>query len=300
MNASIHPTKGRIVCSMSHNAAENAQQAIKILHRLTNREDIDDENISVTGRTNSASHSRCSSTYRSRSRSPPHPDEEGVLNLDTKSAKNTASDDSSAFNDVKPKPPSEHQSRLEEAYQSGVEQQSSKAKSKKLSVADDDKPVPQVPPHEENGYEKSLELFINTKAHLSCGARNKVTPFLPRNYLQENSEMLKNHPFIPSVASFPPPFFPNPENLWSYPQLMYRYHTLSNSNPPHSQLSGQFVNSQHPLLFNDSYRKEPLKFTSPTSPSRTSSPPKVGAQPFPGSRVEPLLQTSQSSVTPIH
>lgn len=288
--------------------------ANEILYRRTERENIDEENISVTGRTNSTSLSRCSSTYRSRSRSPPHPDEEGALNLDTKSAKNSASDDSSAFNDVKPKPPSEHQSRLEEAYQNTVEQQNTKAKSKKLSVAEDVEPVPQVPPHEENGFEKSLELFKNTKvrrtthkddsASESYGVRDKPLPFLSRNYLQD-LELLKNPLSIPSAATnfqlpFPIPLA-NSDTIRLYPQFLYPYHTHSGGDPPHPLISSHFMNyPHHSLLFADSYRKELPKFTSPTSPSRTSSPPKMGTQPFPGSRVEPVLQPSQPSVTPIH
>uniref|UniRef100_A0A1Q3FTW2 Putative doublesex-and mab-3-related transcription factor 1 n=1 Tax=Culex tarsalis TaxID=7177 RepID=A0A1Q3FTW2_CULTA len=295
-------------------AHRRIDEARETLFRRTNREDIDDENISVTGRTNSTSLSRCSSTYRSRSHSPPHPDEEGVLNLDTKSAKNAASDDSSAFSDFKPKPPSEHQSRLEEAYQSSVEQQSSKAKSKKLSVTDDVEPAPPVPPHEENGYEKGLAQFKNTKARRithkddsaveSYAARDKHIPFLQRNYLQENLELLKNPPSIPPVANFQLPFpipLPNTENIRLYPQFPYLYHTHSGSDPPHSLITSHFMNyPPHSLLFSDHYRKELPKYTSATSPSRAVSPPKAGAQPFPGSRVEPVLQPSQTSVTPIH
>lgn len=255
----------------------------------------------MTGRTNSTSLSRCSSTYRSRSRSPPHPDEEGVLNLDTKSAKNTASDDSSAFIDVKPKPPSEHQSRLEEAYQGSVDQASSKVKSKRLSVVDD---VESMPPHAENGFGKGQELFKNnTKARRSTqhkddsaiesyGARDKPLPLFPRNYLLE-LEQLKN-PLSMPLANLPLhqlPLYP-PFNL-------YPYHTHSGSDPPHSLISSHFMSYPHPsLLFADGYRKELPKFTPTTSPSRTSSPPKVGAQSFPGSRVETV--SSQPSVTPIH
>lgn len=295
-------------CKAALNAipAPSLQTAKEILYRISNREDIDDENISVTCRTNSTSISRCSSTYRS----PPHSYEEGVLNLDTKSAKILSSDDSSAFNDVKPKPPSEHQTQLE-AFQSSVEQQSSKAKSKKLSVADDAESVPQESPHEENGFEKSLDSFKHTKARRSThkddsaaesyAARDKQIPFLHRNYLPDNLERL----YIPSVANLPLPFqlpLPNTENIRLYSQLLYPYHTHSGSDPPHSLIHSPFMNYQHhSLLFADNYRKEPPKFTSLPSPSRTSSPPKVGgAQPFPGSRVEPVLPPSQPSMTPIH
>ncbi|XP_039443162.1 uncharacterized protein LOC120423422 isoform X4 [Culex pipiens pallens] len=298
-------------------AHRRIDEAQAVLHRRIGRDDIDDENISVTGRTNSTPLSRCSSPYRSRSRSPPHPDEEGVLNLDTKSAKNAASNDSSAFNDVNPKPPSEHQSRLEEAYQNSVEQHhSAKSKSKKHSVADDAEPVSQRAPHETNGFEKGLELFKNNKANRrsthkddsaieSFAARDKPLSLFPRHlHLAENLELLKTPLSLPSAANFPLPFsipLTNMEAIRSYPQFFYPYQTHSGSDAPHPLISSPFMNyPHHSLLFPDSYRKELPKFTCPTSPSRTSSPPKVGAQPFAGSRGEPVLQPSQPSVAPIH
>lgn len=293
---SINKKCRRIVSSICLRAAGYALQARVLLFRpTTDRVDIDDENISVT-RTNSTSLSRCSSTYRSRSRSPPHQDEEGVLNLDTKSTKITLADDSAAFEDVKQKSPSEHQSRLEEEYQSRVDHHSAaKQKSRKFSSADDD-----VPPmaHEENGSDKGFNLLKNTKARRnthkddvaveSLEAREKL-PFFHHNY--RNLDLLKLHA---PATNFSLPF-PIPEARL-YPHYLYHLQPPAGSDPMIPLFSNSFMNYQHHQIFlPDAYRKEQPK---PTSPSRTS-PPKLSTQPYPGSRVEPVLP-NQTSIAPIH
>lgn len=271
---------------------------VLLFRPTTDRVDIDDENISVT-RTNSTSLSRCSSTYRSRSRSPPHQDEEGVLNLDTKSSKITLAEDSAAFEDVKQKSPSEHQSRLEEEYQSRVDHHSAaKQKSRKFSSADDD-----VPPmaHEENGSDKGFNLLKNTKARRnthkddvaveSLEAREKQ-PFFPHNYIHRNLDLLKLHA---PVTNFSLPF-PIPEAARLYPPYLYHLQPPAGSDPMIPLFSNNFMNYQHHQIFlPDAYRKEQPK---PTSPSRTS-PPKLSTQSYPGSRVEPVLP-NQTSIAPIH
>lgn len=260
------------------------------------REEIDDENISVT-RTNSTSLSRCS--IRSRSRSPPHSDEDGVLNLDTKSSKIALAEDSSAFEDVKQKSLSEHQSRLEEVYQSSVDHQSTKQKSRKFSSADDVEPLMA---HEENGFQKSLDLLKNTKVRRNAnkddsgpepfGIREKP-PLFPRNYIPVNLDLMKLH----NPASNVPLSIPEAARLYS--PYFYPFPTPSSSDPTIPLFSNNFMNYQHYPLFIDAYRKEQPKLNlSPTVPSGTS-PPKVGSQPYPGSRVEPVLP-NQTSVAPIH
>lgn len=272
---------------------------VLLFRPTTDREDIDDENISVT-RTNSTSLSRCSSTYRSRSRSPPHHDEEGVLNLDTKSSKITLADDSSAFEDVKQKSPSEHQSRLEEVYQSSVDHQSTaKQKSRKFSSADDVEP-PMA--HEENGSDKGFNLLKNTKVRRNTHKDDVVVeplearekpPLFPHNYIPRNLDLLK---FQTPTANFPLPFpIPEAARLYTSPYF-YHLQPPAGSDPTIPLFSNNFINyPHHPLFFPDAYRKEQPK---PTSPSRTS-PPKVSSQSYPGSRVEPVLP-NQTSIAPIH
>lgn len=262
---------------------------------------MDDENISVT-RTNSTSLSRCSSTYRSRSRSPLHQDEEGVLNLDTKSSKIAVTDDSSAFEDVKQKSPSEHQSRLEEVYQSSVDHQNIKQKSRKFSSTDDAEP-PMA--REEDTFEKRLDMLKNTKVRRNAhkddsatepfGTREKP-PLFSRNYIPPSLDLLKLQNPTANLT-FP---FPSLEaRLYGAPYL-YHFPTPSSSDPSIPLFPNNFMNyPPHPLLFADAYRKEQPKLSiSPTSPSRTS-PPKVGSQSYPGSRVEPVLP-NHTSVAPIH
>lgn len=311
--------KGQIVSSVCLKAAVNAltahihhfptivypvpkHPARVIVFRPTNdREEMDDENISVT-RTNSTSLSRCSSTYRSRSRSPLHQDEEGVLNLDTKSSKIAVTDDSSAFEDVKQKSPSEHQSRLEEVYQSSVDHQNIKQKSRKFSSTDDAEP-PMA--REEDTFEKRLDMLKNTKVRRNAhkddsatepfGTREKP-PLFSRNYIPPSLDLLKLQNPTANLT-FP---FPSLEaRLYGAPYL-YHFPTPSSSDPSIPLFPNNFMNyPPHPLLFADAYRKEQPKLSiSPTSPSRTS-PPKVGSQSYPGSRVEPVLP-NHTSVAPIH
>lgn len=265
------------------------------------REDIDEENISVTG-THSTSLSRRSSTNRSRSRSPLHQEEEGVLNLDTKSSKNNQADDSPAFEDVKQKSPSEHRSRLEEVYQSSVDHQNTKQKSRKFSSTDDAEPPVA---RDEETFEKSLDLLKNTKVRRNTyrddsvaepfGAREKP-PLFSRNYLPQSLDLLKlqnptaNLPFtIPSLEA----------RLYG-PHYLYHLPMPSSSDPPIPMFPNSLINyPPYPLLFGDVHRKEQPKLSvSPTSPSRTS-PPKMGSQSYPGSRVEPVLP-NHTSVAPIH
>lgn len=290
-------------------ASTNSLTAKLILCDNTDREDVDDENISVT-RTNSTSRSRCSSTYRSRSRSPTQHDEEGVLNLDTKSTKIISAisvpDDPSAFDEAKPKPPSEMQSRLDEAYQSSVEHQlSSKRKCKKFSPSEDQLPAP----HEQNGFEKCLESFKHTKirrnphkddsAMETFGVRENL-PLLQLNYM-EHLDRLKSTLPLPS-ANFPLPSplpINNADTVRLYQPFLFPYLQPSGSDHSLGLFPNHFMTYQpHPLLFPDSYRKEPSKVVSPTSPSRTS-PPKAGTQLYLGTRGEPGLPT-QPSVAPIH
>lgn len=290
-------------------ASTNSLTAKLILYDNTDREDVDDENISVT-RTNSTSRSRCSSTYRSRSRSPTQHDEEGVLNLDTKSTKIISAisvpDDPSAFDEAKPKPPSEQQSRLDEAYQSSVEHQlSRKRKCQKFSPSEDQLPAP----HEQNGFEKCLESFKHTKirrnthkddsAMETFGVREKL-PLLQLNYM-EHLDRLKSTLPLPS-ANFPLPSplpLNNADTVRLYQPFLYPYLQPSGSDHSLGLFPNHFMTYQpHPLPFPDSYRKEPSKVVSPTSPSRTF-PPKAGTQLYLGTRGEPGLPT-QPSVAPIH
>lgn len=281
MTAHLHP----LFSSIAYPVPKHPARVLLFRPESDHREDIDDENISVT-RTNSTSLSRCSSTYRSRSRSPPHQDEEGVLNLDTKSTKNA--DDSSAFTDVKQKSPSEQQSRLEEVYKSSVDHPSSKQKIKKFSPADDAEP-PMV--HE--------DLLKNTKARRITHKDDSLTepPILHRNYIS-NLDVFKLH--NPSNFPLPFPILPTtPEMMRLYPHMPYPFHTATGSDAQ-NLLFPSFGNYQpHSLWLTDSYRKEMPKLNMPpTSPSRLS-PPKAGSQPYPGSRVEPVLP-NQTSVAPIH
>lgn len=272
-------------------AATNALTAKVLLFRPPNdREDIDEENISVTG-THSTSLSRRSSTNRSRSRSPLHQEEEGVLNLDTKSSKNNPADDSSAFEDVKQKLPSEHRSRLEEVYPSNVDHQQ---KSRKFSSADDAEP-PEA---------REEDLLKNTKVRRSThkddsvaepyGAREKP-PLFSRNFLPPNLDLLK----LPNPAANLPFTFPSLEARLYGPPYIYHFPTPPSGDPAIPLFPNNFLSYPHPLLLSDAYRKEqPNLSVSSTSPSRTS-PPKLGSQSYPGSRVEPVLP-NHTSVAPIH
>lgn len=290
--------KGQIVSSICLMAAAYALTARILLFRQTNdREDIDEENISVTG-THSTSLSRRSSAYRSRSRSPPHQEEEGVLNLDTKSSKVAVIDDSSGIEDVKQKSPSEHQSRLEEVYQSSVDHETIKQKIRKFSSVDVVEP-PEA--RKEETIDNHSNMIKNTKHRKNThrddpvtetfGAQEKPPLFSPRCYLP-------NLDF--SKLPIPPFPFQNAESrLYGSPYL-YPFPMPSSSEPSIPLFHNNLINyAPYPLFLTDAHRKEQPKISiSPTSPSR-SSPPKAGSQTYPGSRVDPVLP-NHTSVAPIH
>lgn len=303
--------KLQIVCSICTKASTKSLTAKLNLYRGADREDVDDENISVT-RTNSTSRSRCSSTYRSRSRSPTQHDEEGVLNLDTKSTKIISAisvpNDPSAYDEAKSKPPSEQQSRLEEAYHSSIEHQlSSKPKCKRFIPSEDCDQLPS--PHEQNGYGKCLESIKHTKVRRNThkddsaietfGVRDKL-PLLQLNYMEHLDRLKSTLPLPSANFQLPSPLpLNNADTVRLYQPFLYPYLQPSGSDHSLGLFPNHFMTYQpHPLLFPDSYRKEPSKVVSPTSPSRTS-PPKAGTQLYLGTRGEPGLPT-QSSVAPIH
>lgn len=297
----------------------------------------DDEPISVT-RTTSASRSPCSSSRsRSQSRSPRH--DGGVLNLDTKSTKVptvTDDDEVTAFGKPSPKAkePSEFKSRLEEAFQSSIQQEHSGSgsganrKSKKFSPTEDVDTRPDHAETEENGYVNGLEAHHHhhysaarsRKATLKdepivdyyAAIKEKTLPLVPKSNI-EQLDLLKNslpnHKYSgleQSSLPFPLHLAPRPSaemaNLYARPDflpyLIPPYPAGSESTLP---LFLHQFGYQHQLLFSmpeDCYRKEPPKDVRPSSPTRRS-PSKEA--PFYPPRVDPPSHPNQSSaVAPIH